>query len=126
VHQVVLEYSPRARVVYADYDPVAVAVAHGNALLSVRDQSVMVQADLRRPGELFAYPAVRGFLDFSRPVAVMLIPVLHFVLDADNPGEIVAALRDGLAPGSYLAIIHLSGDFVEQNAADQATGPRSP
>jgi hypothetical protein len=118
VHQVALESSPRARVVYADYDPVV--VAHGNALLAVRDQSVMVQADLRRPRELLAHPGVRGFLDFSRPVAVMLIAVLHFVPDADDPYQIVAALRNGLAPGSYLAMVHLSGDFVEQDAADQA------
>ncbi len=118
VHQVALEASPRARAVYVDYD--SVVVAHGSALLAVPDQSVMVQADLRRPGELLAHPDVRGFLDFSRPVAVMLIAVLHFVPDSDDPYGIVAALRDGLAPGSYLAMVHLSGDFVEQNVAVQA------
>lgn len=100
------------------HDPVV--IAHGNALLAVRDQSVMVQADLRRPGELLAHPGVRGFLDLRRPVAVMLIAVLHFVPDADDPYGIVAALRDGLAPGSYLAMVHLSGDFVEQDATVQA------
>jgi hypothetical protein len=53
-------------------------------------------------------------------VAVMLIAIMHFVPDSDDPYGIVAALRDGLAPGSYLAMVHLSGDFVEQDAAAQA------
>jgi len=79
-----------------------------------------VRADLRRPGELLARPEVRGFLDLGRPVAVMLIAIMHFVPDSDDPYGIVAALRDGLAPGSYLAMVHLSGDFVEQDAAAQA------
>ena len=112
------EAQPRARVVHADYDPAV--VTHGSALLAVPDRSVMVRADLRRPGELLACPEVRGFLDLGRPVAVMLIAVMHFVPDSDDPYGIVAALRDGLAPGSYLAMVHLSGDFVEQDAAAEA------
>jgi len=118
VHQVAQKVNPRARVVYADYDPVV--VTHGSALLAVPDRSVMVRADLRRPGELLAHPGVRGFLDLSRPVAVMLIAIMHFVPDSDDPYGIVTALRDGLAPGSYLAMVHLSGDFVEQDAAAEA------
>ncbi len=118
VHRVAQEVSPRARVVYVDYDPVV--VTHGSALLTVPDRSIMVRADLRRPGELLAHPDVRGFLDFSRPVAVMLIAILHFVPDSDDPCGIVAALRNALVPGSYLAMVHLSGDFVEQNAAAEA------
>jgi len=118
VHQVALKVSPCARVVYVDYDPVV--VTHGSALLTVPDRSVMVRADLRRPGELLAHPEVRGFLDLSRPVAVLLIAIMHFVPDSDDPYGIIAALRDGLAPGSYLAMVHLSGDFVEQNAAVEA------
>jgi len=118
VHQVAQKIDPGARVVYVDYDPVV--VTHGSALLAVPDRSVMVRADLRRPGELLAHPGVRGFLDLGRPVAVMLIAIMHFVPDSDDPHGIVAALRDGLAPGSYLAMVHLSGDFVEQNAAAEA------
>jgi hypothetical protein len=118
VHQVAQKVNPGARVVYADYDPVV--VTHGSALLAVPDRSVMVRADLRRPGELLAHPGVRGFLDLTRPVAVMLIAIMHFVPDSDDPYGIVAALRDGLAPGSYLAMVHLSGDFVEQDATAEA------
>ena len=118
VHQVALKINPRARVVYADYDPVV--VTHGSALLAVPDRSVMVRADLRRPAELLAHPGVHGFRDLGRPVAVMLIAIMHFVPDSDDPYGIVAALRDGLAPGSYLAMVHLSGDFVEQDAAAEA------
>ena len=83
VHQVAQKINPRARVVYADYDPVV--VTHGSALLAVPDRSVMVRADLRRPGELLAHPGVRGFLDLGRPVAVMLIAIMHFVPDSDDP-----------------------------------------
>ena len=118
VHRIALEVNPSSRVVYVDYDPVV--VTHGSALLAVPDRSVMVRADMRQPGELLAHPNVRGFLDFRRPVAVMLIATLHFVPDSDDPYGIVAALRDGLVPGSYLAMVHLSGDFVEQNAAVEA------
>jgi S-adenosyl methyltransferase len=69
---------------------------------------------------LLAHRGVRGFLDLSRPVAVMLVAIMHFVPDSDDPYGIVAALRDGLAPGSYPAMVHLSGDFVERDATAEA------
>jgi hypothetical protein len=118
VHQVAQEISPNAKVCYVDYDPVV--VSHGNALLRVPDHSIMVQADLRKPGELLANPQVTEFLDLSKPVAVLLIAVLHFVADEDQPHRIVADLRDALAPGSYLTLVHLSGDFVAEDAGRQA------
>ena len=81
----------------------------------------MVHADLRQPGKLLTHPDVLAHLDFSRPVAVLLIAVLHFIPDDDEPPRIVAALRDAMVPGSYLAIVHLSSDFVDPKAASQAT-----
>jgi len=77
VHEVASEVNPGARVVYVDYDPVV--VSHGRALLAVSDLSIMVQGDLRRPADLLAMPEVRAHLDFSRPVAIGLLAVLHFV-----------------------------------------------
>jgi SAM-dependent methyltransferase len=115
VHEVAHEVSPGARVVYADYDPVV--VTHGQALLTVDDRSVMVRGDLRRPAELLARPEVRAHLDFTKPVAMMLFAVLHFVPDADDPARIVACLRDAVAPGSYLAISHIGTEFFPDKQA---------
>jgi S-adenosyl methyltransferase len=102
-------------VVYVDYDPVV--VSHGQALLAVSDLSIMVQGDLRRPAELLANPEVRAHLDFAQPVAIGLFATLHFLRDADDPAGTVACLRDGVAPGSYLAISHIGTDFFPDKAA---------
>jgi hypothetical protein len=115
VHEVAGEVNPGARVVYVDYDPVV--VSHGRALLAVSDLSIMVQGDLRRPAELLALPEVRAHLDFSRPVAIGLLAVLHFVSGADDPAGAVACLRDAVAPGSYLTISHIGTEFFPDKAA---------
>jgi len=105
VHEVAREVSPGARVVYVDYDPVV--VSHANALLTEPDRSVVVRGDLRDPAVLLADPVIRGHLDFGRPVAVILLAILHFISDDDDPAGIIAAIRDALAPGSYLVISHI-------------------
>ena len=118
VHEVAQEVNPQARVVYVDYDPVV--VSHGKALLAKPDRSIVVQADLRRPAALLSLPAVREHLDFSRPVALLLVAILHFVSDDDDPRGIVAALSDTLAPGSYLVLSHVSNDrFADEEAAER-------
>jgi len=119
VHQVAHESNPRVRVAYADYDPVV--VSHGEALLTPQDRSIMMRGDLRSPEELLASPALRAHLDLGKPVAVVMLAVLHFLSDADDPGAVVTAFRDAMAPGSYLVISHVSGDFF----ADQATVDRA-
>jgi len=117
VHEVAHELSPRARVAYVDHDPVV--VSHGNALLATPDLSVVVREDLRRPRELLANPVIHEHLDFDRPVAVMLVAVLHFVSDDDDPDGITAVLRDALAPGSYLVISHICEELLPDKAAAQ-------
>jgi hypothetical protein len=111
VHQVAHEINPDARVLYVDYDPVV--VRHGQALLKAGDRSVMVQGDLRRPAELLAHP----HLDLGRPVAVLLSAVMHFVSDDEDPAGIVASLRDGVLPGSYLMLSHIGTDFFPDKTA---------
>ena len=115
VHEVAHEVSPDARVVYADYDPVV--VTHGRALLAVRDQSIMVQADLRDAASILALPEVKAHLDVTRPVAITLFAVLHFIADEEDPAALVAGLRDTIAPGSYLAITHIGSDFFPDKQA---------
>jgi len=115
VHEVALEINPRARVAYVDYDPVV--VAHGNALLATPDRSVVVQEDIRRPAELLANPIIGGHLDFDRPVAVLLLAIVHFVADTDDPAAITATLRDALVPGSYLVLTHICQELLPDKAA---------
>ncbi|MFJ6214777.1 SAM-dependent methyltransferase [Streptomyces sp. NPDC092296] len=108
VHEVALEATPDARVVYVDHDPVA--VAHSQALLADVPQAAVVEADLLRPKELLARVAAGGLLDLDRPVALLLVAVLHFVEESADPYGLVAQLRDALAPGSVLVLSHASQD----------------
>lgn len=110
VLDVAREVHPDARVAYVDYDPIV--VSHCGALLARPGQAVVVQADVRQPETLLAHPSVRGLLDFRKPVGVLLVAVLHYVSDDDHPARIMSTLRDALAPGSYLAIGHVSHDHV--------------
>jgi hypothetical protein len=103
-HQIAQGVNPDARVVYVDNDPVV--VSHGQALLGTGDGLAVVRGDLRQPTEILANPRVAGVLDFSQPVAVLCAAALHFVPDEEGPREIVAAYRDHIAPGSYLALTH--------------------
>jgi len=119
VHEVAHEINPQVRVGYVDYD--SVVVRHGQALLTKRDKSVVVAADLRRPGELLADPVLCQHLDFGRPVAVILLAVLHFVAEDYDPDGIVARMRDALVPGSYLVISHIGRELLpDQAAAERA------
>ncbi|HEY5985541.1 MAG TPA: SAM-dependent methyltransferase, partial [Streptosporangiaceae bacterium] len=111
-HEVAQEVAPQCQVVYVDNDPLV--MAHARALLTSRVEGVCdyVQADLRDPGTIVG--AARRTLRFTQPVAVLLLAVLHFVPDADDPAGIVKTLASALAPGSYLAISHLTADFSPQ------------
>jgi hypothetical protein len=104
VHQVARRVSPDARVAYMDNDPVV--VSHARALLADRD-TIAVRGDVREPAAILADPKVRGLIDFSQPVAVLLIALLHFVPDDADPAGCVATLRDALVPGSYMVISHV-------------------
>jgi len=126
VHQIAQAIAPDAPVVYVDNDPVV--HAHAAALLA-GGHTVAVLGDLRQPEAILAHPEVRRVLDFGRPVAVLLVAILHFVRDEEDPAGIVARLRDGLAPGSYLVVSHATADFHPEVAAkvtavyEQATAP---
>ncbi|MEV5986566.1 SAM-dependent methyltransferase [Streptomyces sp. NPDC052051] len=104
VHEVARQADPGARVVYVDHDPVA--VAHSQAVLQGDDTADIVAGDLLRPQEILASPQVRRLIDLNRPVAVLLVAILHFVEDADDPYGAVAELRGALAPGSLLVLTH--------------------
>jgi hypothetical protein len=102
VHEVAREAVPGARVVYVDNDPVV--VAHNRALLTTDDGLVTIQADVREPGSVLDSEATRECLDFGRPVAVLLLGIMHFIGDADDPEGMIGRYRDALAPGSLLVL----------------------
>ena len=108
VHQVAQDTAPGSRVVYVDNDEVA--VAHSRLLLEGNPDAAVIQGDLRDPAKILADPGTQLMLDFTQPVAVFLVAVLHFIPDSDQPADIIATLRDALAPGSYLVICHACRD----------------
>jgi SAM-dependent methyltransferase len=102
VHEVARQADPQARVVYADIDPVA--VAHSQAILEGDERTAVLEGDLRDPAAILESPATQRLIDFREPVGLLLVAVLHFIADADDPQRLVAGLRDVLAPGSYLVL----------------------
>jgi S-adenosyl methyltransferase len=116
VHEIAQAAAPDARVVYVDSDPVV--VLHAQAILEDRAKGVAaVRGDLRDPAGITASPAVRELIDFSQPVAVLLFAVLHFVPDADDPRALLARFRDVMAPGSALALSHITAENIDEEAA---------
>jgi hypothetical protein len=108
VHEVAQAVAPDSRVVYVDNDPVV--LAHARNMLHGLPGTAITNHDLRDPGAITGDPGVRALLDFGQPVAVLLIAVLHFIADADDPAGIVAALMAATPPGSCLVISHLTAD----------------
>jgi hypothetical protein len=108
VHQVAQEAAPGSRVVYVDSDEVA--VAHSRLLLTGNPDASVILADARDAAKILADPETQLMLDFTQPVAVLLVGVLLFIPDDGQAQDIVATLRDALAPGSYLAICHACRD----------------
>ncbi|MFE9612139.1 SAM-dependent methyltransferase [Streptomyces sp. NPDC006012] len=106
VHEVARRARPDARVVYVDHDPVA--VAHSQTVLADDEDAGVIAADLRKPQEILSSLEIRRLIDLNRPVALLLVAILHFVEDADEPYGAVAELREALAPGSLLILTHAS------------------
>ncbi|HUZ36067.1 MAG TPA: SAM-dependent methyltransferase [Streptosporangiaceae bacterium] len=104
VHEVAQQADPGARVVYADVDPVA--IAHSQAILAGNENAAIIDADLRDPQKILAHEGTRRLIDLGQPAGLLLVAVLHFIADAEDPWRIVATLRDALAPGSYLVLCH--------------------
>ncbi|ASO20135.1 hypothetical protein FHR81_000181 [Actinoalloteichus hoggarensis] len=115
VHEVARKITSDARVVYADNEPVA--IAHSRQLLLDDPNTTAILADVREPRTLLDHPEVRELLDFDQPVAVLMVALLHFVPDSDDPAGIVAAYRDVMAPGSMLVLSHGTTDGVPEVAA---------
>ncbi len=119
-HEVAQAAAPGCRVVYVDNDPIV--LAHARALLTSAEPGTTsyIEADLRDPGKILKHAA--RLLDFTQPVAVMLVAVLHLISDDDNPRQIVNTLMDAVPAGSYLAVSHLANDLYPEQMAELARG----
>jgi len=119
VHEIAQQASPDARVVYVDNDPVV--VLHAQALLADEARGVTaVRGDLRDPAGIISSPRVLELIDFGQPVAVLLFAVLHFIPDADGPRALLARFADVMAPGSALALSHVTDDNFDPEAGQAA------
>ncbi len=116
-HQVAQAVAPDSRVVYVDYDPVV--LAHARALLTSTSAGATeyIDADLRDTGTILERAG--RLLDFTQPVAVTLVAILHAIPDSDDPYAIVARLMDAVPSGSYLALSHLGPEFFTPQALQE-------
>ncbi len=115
VHEVAQQANPDARVVYADIDPVA--IAHSKAILAGNENAAIIDADLRDPEKILAHHVTGRLIDSAQPTGLLLVAVLHFIADAEDPWRIVATLRDALAPGSYLVLGHVTAESSKRDVA---------
>jgi SAM-dependent methyltransferase len=113
-HQVAHRVAPDARVVYVDIDPL---VSTHAAALMAGPNVVTLRADLREPEQVLGSTEVRDLFDFGQPVGIMFMCVLHCLWDREDPWGVVGQFRDAVAPGSYLALSHMTGE-AHPEAAD--------
>ncbi|MGW4462023.1 SAM-dependent methyltransferase [Micromonospora sp. NPDC004704] len=114
VHQVAQAIVPDSRIVYVDNDPIV--LAHARALLTgtPEGRTEYLAADLRDVDQILDSPQLRRTLDLDQPVGLLLIAIMHFVPDSDDPYALANRLLDALPSGSYLALSHLTGDFAPE------------
>jgi len=115
VHEVAQSIDPDAKVVYVDIDPLV--RVHAEALLATNPNTIFLTGDLREPEELLGRPELRDHLDFTKPIALLLVAVLHFIEDDQQAYATVKTLCDALPAGSYLAISHA----LKEESTDQAS-----
>jgi hypothetical protein len=116
-HETAQGVNPSARVVYVDNDPIV--LSHARALLT--GATAYLDADLRRPADILAHGDLKATLDFDRPVALLLVAVLHFIRDDEDPQGIVRTLVDALPSGSYVVATHSTWEYQSPEAVAQLT-----
>jgi hypothetical protein len=124
VHEIAQGIAPASRVVYADNDPIV--LAHARALLvgSAEGATAYIDADLRDPDRIIGDVELQAVFDFSRPVALVLAAILHFIPDEADPSGIVARLVGALPEGSYLVMSHATNDFLAREEVAEITAGR--
>jgi hypothetical protein len=115
VHEVAQEADPTCRVVYVDFEPVA--ITHAELLLADNPNATAVLADLRDPDAILSAPETRQMLDFNLPIGLLAVGVMQFIPDSDDPWGVLARYRDALSSGSYLALSHFTPDRMPEAMA---------
>jgi S-adenosyl methyltransferase len=118
VHQIAQALDPQARVVYVDVEPVA--VSHGEMILAGNPHATSVLADLLEPGAVLNHPQVRDLLDLTRPTALLLSMVLHFVSDDQDPAGLLHTYREALGPDSWLVLSHVTHEVAPETVGKVA------
>lgn len=114
VHEVARGYTPQARVVYVDVEPVA--VVHGRSILAGDDNAAVLHADLTDADAVLAHPDVRRLIDFGEPMCLLAVAVAHFIPDTEALLRSLDRYRDAAAPGSYLVMSHASAEGDPEKA----------
>jgi S-adenosyl methyltransferase len=116
-HEVARIVCPGARVVYVDNDPIVLAA--GTALLGDDEAATVILADMRDPAAVLGSAELRGLIDFTQPVGLLITAVLHFVSDESGPRELISRYLAALAEGSYLSLSHMTADQKPPEAAQK-------
>ncbi|WP_066372906.1 SAM-dependent methyltransferase [Herbidospora mongoliensis] len=119
-HEVAQQVNPAARIAYVDNDPIV--MTHARALLRSTRQgrTTYVEADLRDPRSIIDHPEIKGVIDFSEPLALVIVGTLMFINDKEDPLGLVRQFTEALVPGSYFAVSHVTADFFPKTIADAA------
>ncbi|GAB3457315.1 SAM-dependent methyltransferase [Actinophytocola sediminis] len=112
-HEIAQSVDPGAKVVYVDNEHVA--VAHSQLILEDNENAAMVHADITKPLLVLQDQTTRELLDFGQPIGILAITIGHYILDEYDPRAVFATYRDAVVPGSYLAITHLTNDFLDMS-----------
>jgi hypothetical protein len=115
VHEIAQREAPECRVVYVDKDPIA--FEHSEFLLTGNERASAIHADLRDPEVILGNERTRGLLNFDEPIGLLLLLVLHWVPDEEDPHALMDGYRSALAPGSCLAISHMTDEFQHEKAS---------
>ncbi|MFD7844122.1 SAM-dependent methyltransferase [Nocardia sp. NPDC059764] len=120
VHEIAQGIAPESRIVYVDNDPIV--LVHARHLLdsSPEGRTAYLDADLRDPKHILDDPDLRSTIDLSRPVALMVVAVAHFMTDDQRPYELMRTLTDALAPGSYLVMSHATNDYLDEHDLERS------
>ncbi|GAA2476870.1 SAM-dependent methyltransferase [Winogradskya humida] len=120
-HEVAQAIQPSTRTVYVDNDPIV--LTHARALITSGPEGSIsyLDADLREPGQILGHPELAATLDFTQPIALLLVAVLHFIRDDEDPQGIIDKLVGALPPGSYVVASHATWEYQSAKAIAELT-----
>ncbi|GAA2586280.1 MULTISPECIES: SAM-dependent methyltransferase [Streptomyces] len=114
LHEIAQSVAPEARVVYVDNDPIVLTLSQGLLSSTPEGRTTYIEADFQRPEAVLESDEFRRTLDLTRPVALTVIAIVHFVLDEDDAVGIVRRLMEPLPSGSYLAMTIGTAEFAPE------------